>query len=483
MNKIDARSKAQLDDKFAFRDGYSVELKKKFPLLFLLKRIINPIVLLCVSYVIYNVTNVLDLHKYILTTSILVLLNQVLLDTKELFIPMVNNANKKQFSFIFSVGVVICVYLFILNLSGYESSFYTTESLLQILSIIVLIPISHFLVMSSLYKNEFNKEKNILVVGANASGLNFRNAILRKKFLKYNFIGFFDDREQERLPGLKRNELIGKLEDIHDFIKNNEVHEIYISLPMSSQPRVQTLVEGLKDTTVSIYFLPDLFTFDLIQAKFDSVAGVPVVCILETPFNGYSGVIKRISDIILSLIILSMIWPVMLAVAIAVKLTSKGPILFKQKRYGLDGQSINVYKFRSMNVMDNGDKIVQATKNDSRLTPIGGFLRSSSLDELPQFLNVLEGTMSIVGPRPHANAHNEHYRKIITGYMLRHKVKPGITGWAQVNGCRGETDTIDKMEARISYDLDYLRNWTLALDIKIVFMTVFKVLRKEGNAY
>ena len=173
----------------------------------------------------------------------------------------------------------------------------------------------------------------------------------------------------------------------------------------------------------------------------------------------------------------------MLATAIAVKVTSKGPVIFKQRRYGADGKSIMVYKFRSMTVMEDGDTVKQAQKNDQRLTPIGGFLRKSSLDELPQFLNVLEGSMSIVGPRPHANAHNEYYRKLIKGYMIRHKVRPGITGWAQVNGCRGETDTLDKMEQRIRYDLDYLRHWSLFMDLKIIFMTVAQVVKREGNAY
>jgi len=155
-------------------------------------------------------------------------------------------------------------------------------------------------------------------------------------------------------------------------------------------------------------------------------------------------------------------------------LTSAGPVLFKQIRYGIDGKAIKVWKFRSMTVMENGVNVIQAKKNDVRLTSIGGFLRSKSLDELPQFFNVLQGRMSIVGPRPHAVAHNEEYRPIISGYMLRHKVKPGITGWAQVNGWRGETDTLEKMEKRVEYDLAYISNWSLGFDLKIVIATVFK---------
>lgn len=251
---------------------------------------------------------------------------------------------------------------------------------------------------------------------------------------------------------------------------------------MASQPRVKTLLDSLRDSTVSIFFVPDFFIFDLIQAKFNYVAGVPVVCICDTPLKGYSELAKRITDVVISSMILLCIWPIMLLIAIAVKVTSPGPIFFKQNRYGVDGKSIGVYKFRSMKVMDNGDTVKQATKDDDRFTPIGGFIRKTSLDELPQFLNVLEGSMSIVGPRPHANAHNEYYRKLIKGYMIRHKVKPGITGWAQVNGYRGETETLDKMEKRISYDLDYLRNWSIWLDIKIILKTIGIVLKKN-NAY
>ena len=192
--------------------------------------------------------------------------------------------------------------------------------------------------------------------------------------------------------------------------------------------------------------------------------------------------LKRLSDISLSVLILTLLSPLMLGLAIGVKQSSPGPVIFKQRRYGLDGREILVYKFRSMTTTDNGEVVRQATRNDARITPFGAFIRKTSLDELPQFINVLQGRMSIVGPRPHAVAHNEAYRKLIKGYMVRHKVKPGITGWAQVNGYRGETDTIDKMEKRIEFDLEYLRNWSLSLDIWIIVKTVLVVF-KDRNAY
>src|SRR5690606_7516492 len=218
------------------------------------------------------------------------------------------------------------------------------------------------------------------------------------------------------------------------------------------------------------------FVFDLIQARFDHVGGIPVMSVCDSPFEGFNGLVKRASDIVLATVILAMIWPVLLAIAIAVKVTSPGPVIFKPRRYGLDGKEILVYKFRSMTVMEDGENVRQAVRGDQRLTPIGGFLRRTSLDELPQFINVLQGRMSVVGPRPHASAHNEQYRKLIKGYMVRHKVRPGITGWDQVNGFRGETDTLDKMVRRVEYVLDYLRNWSLWLDLKIVMLTVTSIL-------
>jgi putative colanic acid biosynthesis UDP-glucose lipid carrier transferase len=257
---------------------------------------------------------------------------------------------------------------------------------------------------------------------------------------------------------------------------------IYIALPMASQPRILRLLEDLRDTTASIYFVPDIFVSDLIQARVDSIGGLPVVAVCESPFTGLNGLVKRASDVVLALLILVLVSPLMLAIAIGVKMSSPGPVLFRQRRYGLDGKRIVVYKFRTMTVSEDGDVVRQATRNDSRITRFGAFLRRTSLDELPQFINVLQGRMSVVGPRPHAVAHNELYRKLIRGYMIRHKVKPGITGLAQVNGFRGETDTVEKMKARIEHDLAYLRNWSLLLDLQIILKTLVVVLGRQ-NAY
>jgi len=322
----------------------------------------------------------------------------------------------------------------------------------------------------------------VVLAGMNEQGIDLARSLAGDIYANVRISGFFDDRSPERLKYMDEYPILGKLADLATYVKLHQVDVIYLSLPMASQQRILNLLDALRDTTTSIYFVPDTFVTDLIQGRMDSVGGIPVVAVCETPFTGINGVIKRSSDIVLALMILMLISPVLILIALCVKLTSPGPAIFRQRRYGLDGQEIIVYKFRSMTVMDDGDTIRQARKNDGRMTSIGAFLRKTSLDELPQFFNVLQGRMSIVGPRPHAVAHNETYRKLIKGYMLRHKVPPGITGWAQVNGFRGETETLEKMKGRIDHDLEYLRNWSLRLDLYIIAKTVWVVL-KGDNAY
>jgi putative colanic acid biosynthesis UDP-glucose lipid carrier transferase len=316
-------------------------------------------------------------------------------------------------------------------------------------------------------------KRTAIIAGGGKLGRQLAERIQSTPFLGVDVAGFFDDRSADRCA-VDHNKLLGSTDELAEYVKKNKVDMIYITLPMASQPRILKLLDELHDTTASVYFTPDIFLFDLIQARMDTIGGIPVLAVCETPFYGVNGMIKRISDIVLASLILVLISPVMAAIAAGVKLSSPGPILFRQRRYGLDGQEIVVYKFRSMTVTEDGPVVKQATKNDSRVTPFGAFIRKTSLDELPQFINVLQGRMSIVGPRPHAVAHNEMYRKLIKSYMIRHKVKPGITGWAQVNGLRGETDTVDKMKARVQYDLFYMQNWSLWFDLRIIAMTVFK---------
>lgn len=328
-------------------------------------------------------------------------------------------------------------------------------------------------------------QRTAVIVGFNDIGVRVAQQLIDNPYLGIRILGFFDDRGAERLEKTTTQMPVsvkGRLSELAAFIKQHHVETIYLALPMATQPRILRLLDDLKDTTASIYFVPDIFITDLIQGRLGSVGDIPVVAVCETPFTGFDGVIKRASDIVLSSLILILLLPLLLALALGVRLSSPGPIIFKQRRYGLDGKEILVYKFRSMTTCDDGEIVRQATKDDQRITRFGAFLRKTSLDELPQLLNVLQGRMSIVGPRPHAVAHNETYRKLIKGYMVRHKVRPGITGWAQVNGCRGETETVDKMGKRIEYDLEYLRNWSLSLDFWIIAKTALVIL-KDRNAY
>jgi len=296
--------------------------------------------------------------------------------------------------------------------------------------------------------------------------------------------GYYDDRAEERCHPIPESlgKRAGALSDVVEAARAGEVDLIYIAFPLRAEPRINELLRELSDTTASVYLAADFFAFNLLHARWGALGGVPTVSLHETPFYGVDGWLKRLEDVVLGTLILMIIAIPMLIIGICVKLTSPGPALFRQRRYGLNGEVINVLKFRSMTVTEDGPEIKQATAGDARTTSRGAFLRRTNLDELPQFVNVLEGTMSIIGPRPHAVAHNELYRKKIQGYMLRHKVKPGISGWAQVNGWRGETDTLDKMEKRIEHDLDYIRNWSLLWDLQIIFMTVFGS-RARRNAY
>jgi putative colanic acid biosynthesis UDP-glucose lipid carrier transferase len=314
-----------------------------------------------------------------------------------------------------------------------------------------------------------------IIIGANEVGVELERRVAQS-VARGTFMGYFDFRSVERLPEQIRALFVGQCKDVGEFVRRNAINAIYIALPMSNAPRIGDMLQEFRDTTASIYFVPDIFAFDLVQARCVEMNGIPMLAICDTPFHGMNAVRKRAIDIALASLGLLVVWPLMLAAAIAVKLSSPGPALFKQRRYGLHGEEIRVYKFRSMRVCEDGEVLVQAQRRDERITAVGRFLRRTSLDELPQLFNVLTGTMSFVGPRPHAVAHNELYRKLISGYMIRHKVRPGITGWAQVHGLRGETTTVEKMRQRVEYDLDYLRHWSLWLDFKILLRTALIVI-------
>jgi putative colanic acid biosynthesis UDP-glucose lipid carrier transferase len=313
--------------------------------------------------------------------------------------------------------------------------------------------------------------RTVALAGVGESAVKMTEHIAQMPWAGLKLIGAFDDRMEQRLDK-GSFALQGNLQQLLEMAKAGQIDIVYITMPMKAERRIIQLIEELSDSTAAVYIVPDLFVFSLYKARWVTMGGMPVISTFESPFFGIESWLKRAEDLLIGGCILLLVAPLLLLIAAGVKLTSKGPVIFKQHRYGLKGEVVEVWKFRSMTVCDNGSRMVQACKNDARVTRFGAFLRRTSLDELPQFINVLQGTMSIVGPRPHAVAHNEQYRKLIRGYMLRHKVKPGITGLAQVSGWRGETDTLEKMQKRVEHDLEYIQNWSLWLDIRIILRTV-----------
>lgn len=385
--------------------------------------------------------------------------------------------------------IVVCGLLFL----GYATKLSDIYSRRVLLTWFMLIPVLTLLTHEGIrflcyrvFRIKY-KTRHAVVIGINDLSRQLAKTVKHNPHLGIKIEGFFDDRTAERAGVLQEDRLLGRFSELPALARQKKIDTVFIALPLIQQKRILDLVDSLRDTTASIYYVPNVFLFDLIQARLDDIDGIPVVALCETPFYGAQALIKRLSDIIIASFLLLLLSPLMLLIAIGVKLSSHGPIFFKQRRYGLDGEEILVYKFRSMTVCEDGDTVRQATPDDGRTTRLGHFnfgrfIRRTSLDELPQFINVLKGSMSVIGPRPHAVAHNEEYRKQIKGYMIRHKVKPGITGLAQIRGLRGETKNLEKMEARIEADLEYMRNWSLSLDARILLIT-FRVLLTKENAY
>lgn len=329
------------------------------------------------------------------------------------------------------------------------------------------------LILKISYKAGLNI-KRIAIIGATASCKHLLSEINRRNELGYRVHGVFDDRCPARIMNKWDVQVQGKIDDAIELAYSGKIDILFIALPLKAERRIGEILLRLGDTQVDVHYMPNILISTLVRSRCVNVGEIDTLSVFESPYLGAKEWIKRSEDIILSLLILTIIAVPLLVISIAIKLTSAGPILFKQRRYGLKGEEILVWKFRSMYVLEDNEKVTQASRNDPRVTPLGRFLRRTSLDEFPQFFNVLFGSMSIVGPRPHAVAHNEAYRLRVRYYMLRHKVKPGITGLAQINGWRGETDTLDKMENRVKCDLQYIKNWSVWLDIKIIYLTVLR---------
>jgi len=327
-------------------------------------------------------------------------------------------------------------------------------------------------------------QKQVIIIGAGQLGVRACQAMQQQTWAGLIPVAFFDDTTHDlTYNGVK---VEGAVQEAVHYIeqkrKTKPIDQVWIALPLYAQKEIEQLQHELQDTATKVYFIPDLFGFNLSSYAVDEVVGLPVMNMSAPPMNSWSAILKRTEDLIISSLALIILSPLFVIVGTLIKLDSEGPVFFKQRRYGQDGKEILVWKFRSMTTIDNGDTIKQASRQDARVTKIGGFLRKSSIDELPQLINVFLGTMSLVGPRPHAVAHNEFYRKKVQGYMVRHQMRPGITGWAQVNGSRGETAKIEDMQERIRYDLEYIRNWSIFLDIRIILMT-FKTILNTKDTY
>ena len=341
--------------------------------------------------------------------------------------------------------------------------------------------------LRSLRRRGWN-HKQAIIVGAGSWGREVAARLKAAEWMGLDIVAFFDPDDTHHGDDIDGAPVVGHYDRLPEFLENTEVDDIWICLPADRRDRdgvdhVGEVLHLLRHSTINRRMVPDLADMRLLNRPVIEILGLPVVSLNSAPLHGVNRILKSLEDIILASITLVLLSPLLIGIGLSVKLTSSGPVFFRQERHGWDGRPFFVYKFRTMVPHgENGDQVTQATKADPRVTRLGQFLRRTSLDELPQLINVLRGEMSIVGPRPHAIAHNEHYKDYIDSYMQRHMVKPGITGWAQVNGWRGETDTIEKMRRRVEFDLYYIENWSILFDLKIIFRTLFSP-KTHTNAY
>lgn len=325
--------------------------------------------------------------------------------------------------------------------------------------------------------------RNVVLVGSGEHAARLIRCVHRRD-PGVRFIGIFDDRKT-RVPGyIAGFPVLGTIDDLLEFARREPIDQVIVALPWNAENRLLDCLRRLRQLPLQISLCPDLIGFHMRHRGLSHLAGIPLLDVFDRPMHGWSGILKSVEDRVLAALVLIAVAPLMLVLALAIKLTSPGPVLFRQARYGFNNEIIHVLKFRTMDVApdDPAEEPLQAVRHDARVTLVGRFLRRTSLDELPQFLNVLWGDMSIVGPRPHAVMHNLRYAGLIDEYLARHRVKPGITGWAQVNGLRGETDTLEKMQERVRYDLHYIDNWSLGLDLRIILRTLL-VGFSHPNAY
>ena len=359
------------------------------------------------------------------------------------------------------------------------------STLISAYVVLILIRIGTALLIHWLRRRGYN-QKNIVIVGLSSLGVQACERLKKHKENGLEPVALFDDNPELHGSFFSGVQVVGGIDGLNHYIEHKrsegeQIHQVWLALPLSEASKIESIQQSLLDTATSVYLVPDLLGFKLASLQINYVEDLPVMRMSVPALRGYKRAIKRISDFVLSSIALTVLSPLFLVIAVWIKLDSKGPVFFKQRRYGKLGQEILVWKFRSMTVTEDSDVVVQATRGDQRVTKSGALLRKTSIDELPQLINVFIGNMSLVGPRPHAVAHNEFYRYKVPGYMARHQIKPGITGLAQVNGCRGETSDIKDMQRRVQFDLQYIKNWSIWLDVWIMIRTVTTVLNTKDT--
>ncbi len=379
-----------------------------------------------------------------------------------------------------AVCLTVGLFAFLSKIAVDVSRLWFGASMLLAISALVLSRIATTLLLATSHARGY-RVRSVIVIGNNATSARLIDLIDEDPRFGIRVVAVFDHRTYPDALPPARHPVIGDMATLAPFIEHHRKHaapisQVWITLPMDEIIAMQADIDGLKNSSVDVCIVPDLFALQLIAGSMTQVGEVPIVNTSDIRLRGTAERFKSVFDMILASIAVVMLAPLMALIALAIVLESPGPVLFRQHRYGMNGREILVWKFRSMVVQEDGENVRQAQRNDARVTRVGALLRRTSMDELPQFFNVLQGHMSIVGPRPHAVLHNEQYRHRIEGYMMRHKIKPGITGWAQVNGWRGETDTLEKMEQRVQYDLEYIRNWSAWLDIKIMLLTLVRGL-------
>ncbi len=391
---------------------------------------------------------------------------------------------KKIFIVNTSLFLFIIVFLFALKISADFSRRWLFSWCMVSTSTICFVRCLYYLSLRKLAQKGY-LVRNAVIFGAGGQANKLMSEINTQDYPWIKMVGCFDDRTDRVLPN-SINLIHGDINSLISFIRENNCEEVLIALPWSAEKRIHEIIRKIRILPVSIHLVPDMMGLDYSQYNYENFSGIPVLNVQNKPLLDWDSVVKVIEDKVLASFFLILFLPLFLVIGVLIKLDSPGPVFFRQKRYGFNNRLICIYKFRSLQVtkQDNNAEYL-VTKDDSRITRVGAFLRRTSLDELPQFFNVLKGEMSVVGPRPHAlkaSAAGELYDEAVTEYAARHKVKPGITGWAQVNGWRGETDTKEKIIKRVEYDMHYIENWSPFLDIIIILRTPRAVFAQQ-NAY